>query len=69
MKTADKYKVKKEISMVNLDFIINEPIDSAGRPIRINSFFKGTSANSKGFYEEVKKLNRDLGLSNKAFSE
>lgn len=56
--------------MVNLDFMINEPVDYAGRPFRINTFFKeANSQNSEGFYEAVKKLNRDLGLSNKSFRE
>lgn len=53
--------------MANLDFSINEPIDSAGRPIKINSFFKQPQC--VGFYEEIKGLNRTLDISNKAFNQ
>ena len=67
MKSADKYKLKKEICMSVLDFLVNDPTDSKLRPMKINSFFK--SKEVEGFSDAIKRLNADLGLSNKQFSD
>ena len=55
------------MSMNILDFLVNDPVDDKGRPIKINSFFKTKEA--QGFSDAIKRVNRDLGESNKQFSD
>ena len=64
---ASKYKIKKEINMSSFDFLVNDPTDSKLRPIKINSELKSQAY--AGFKEAIKRLNKDLGLSNKEFSD
>jgi hypothetical protein len=51
--------------MATYDFSINDPTDGRDRPLKINSFFKRQEC--KGFNEAIRRLNRDLNLSNKDF--
>jgi hypothetical protein len=43
MKLADKYNIQKEIGMTEIDFCVNDPMDSSGRPLKYNSIFGGES--------------------------
>lgn len=40
MKLADRYKIKKEVNMVHIDFSINDPVDKTNRPLKINKYFR-----------------------------
>lgn len=42
-----------------IDFLVNDPVDDQGRPLKINSFFK--SKENQGFSEAIKRMHRDLG--------
>ena len=66
LKLAGTYRIKKEMSMNILDFMINDPTDTRGRPIKINSFFK--KKGSEGFSDAIKRVQKDFGESNQQFS-
>ncbi len=42
MKLADRHRIMKEMNMKEIDFYINDPVDSAQRPLRLHSYFKNS---------------------------
>jgi hypothetical protein len=40
MKLADRHQIMKEVNMKEVDFYLNDPVDSAQRPLKFNSYFR-----------------------------
>lgn len=40
LKLADRHHIMKKVNMKEIDFYLNDPVDSAQRPLRIHSYFK-----------------------------
>ena len=43
-----------------IDFLVNDPVDDQGRPLKINSFFK--SKENQGFSDAIKRMYKRSGL-------
>jgi hypothetical protein len=46
-KVADRYRIKKEVYSSYLDFYVNDPVDSLGRPLKFHSSLQNSTNHNK----------------------